>query len=123
MASQSSKRSSEEPHYTQGLAKRLHRAAPEPLLGLPAPANAPFMTPPSTPPSRSSNTLATNISSPTMPINRPAPPVRPATPKTPLKAAGQWVPATKDIFEMSLEEMHAYMRLVGWEIRMRNASS
>jgi hypothetical protein len=58
-----------------------------------------------------------------MPINRPASPVRPATPETPLKAAGQWVPPTKDPFDMSLEEMHAYMRLMGWKIRMRSASS
>jgi hypothetical protein len=27
------------------------------------------------------------------------------------------VPPKKDVFDMSLEEMHAYMRLVGWKIR------
>ena len=125
MESQSSKRPSEEPHYTQGPVKRLRRAASEPLLGFPAPANAnePSMTLPSTLLSSSSNTPATNISSPAMPINRPASPVRPATPETPLKAADQWVPPTKDAFDMSLEEMHAYMRLMGWKIRMRSASS
>ncbi|OCK96223.1 uncharacterized protein K441DRAFT_676128 [Cenococcum geophilum 1.58] len=108
MASQSSKRPSEEPHYTQGPAKRLHRATPEPLLGLPAPANAPSITPPSTPPSSSSDTPATNISSP----------VCPATPETPSKAADQWVPTTEEVSKMSLEEIHAYMRLRGWEIHI-----
>src|ERR1700679_4013162 len=123
MASQSSKRPSEEPHYTQGPAKRLHRAASEPLLGLPAPANAPPITPPSTPPSSSSNTPVTDLSSPTISTNCPASPIRPATPETPLKAAGHRVPTTEEISKMSLEEVHAYMRLSGWEIRMRSASS
>ncbi|XTI88547.1 hypothetical protein V2W45_1331028 [Cenococcum geophilum] len=123
MASQSSKRPSEEPHYTQGPAKRLHRAASEPLLGLPASANTPSITPLSTPPSSFSNTPATNISSPTISTNRPVSPVRPTTPKTPSKAASHWVPPTKDIFKMSLEEVHAYIRLNGWEIRMRSAFS
>lgn len=47
-------------------------------------------------------------------MNRPASPVRPATPKTPSKVAGYPLP-TQEIFEMSIEEIHAYMRLRGWD--------
>ena len=56
-------------------------------------------------------------------MNRPVSPVRPAMPETPPKAAGHWVPTTAEILKMSLEETHAYMRLMGWEIGMQSASS
>jgi hypothetical protein len=57
-------------------------------------------------------------------MNRPASPVRPVTPKTPSKVAGYPLP-TQEIFEMSIEEIHAYMRLRCWDsdIGMRSTSS